>query len=689
MAPKAHPLNPMAADDIRFESISPGGPATEVEMDQTIQDVVLSDNPYPKAILPIKEDKLDKLKIFLDDWLESLLSSQQPKLAEWAKQEEEYRAVQQGPRTHPFVGACGDIVPVSAMAVDPIHARLDTGIFKADPVFSLKGLKKSVLPYIPALEVWIEYYQKYKAQLRTVASPRLLEMTKHGTCAFKTVYDRERYKIKTYDPRWNVISKEVTRFSGPRTFGVPLQDLLFPPGYQHLQKCPFVAERQRFRFEDLMIAQKSGKLGNVESLRNQEYDTRNIVDLERQESSNHKDSDRRVSDLIEVWECWADFDIDGDDLPERIVVTYHRDTREILQLRYNWYFHQQKPFTVIPYSITNDSLYGIGIGEMSSFFQAAQTQWHRLATDNAYLANIRMFIAKKESGIEEVPKMYAGRTFFVDNPATDFLPFQAAEIYPSTLQERQNLFGLAEKRTGVSDYLTGRESPIVGSRATATSTVALIQEGTRRVEEVLENVRGGFAEIVQLWMYIWIQYGLDGLDEIVFGGDDIADKLREFFDSVSADNVDGAIAIDLSATDAANNRSVQQQVQLAILQTMMQYLNKLVEAGQLAISAAQTQPVLTQLIGEVMESARRMFKDLLNKYDIRNPDDYLPDLQEFLNNAVAQGQGGAGVPPGQVGGAGTTPGLPPVPQQAASPTAAFAERRGVGDPNAPITPATG
>lgn len=679
----------MAADDIRFESITPGGPPQEVNIDQTVQDVVLSDDPYPKAILKVKEDRLDRLKIELDEWLDSLLSSQQDKLQEWATQEEEYRAIPEGPRTHPFVGACGDIVPVSAMAVDPIHARLDTGIFKADPVFTLKGLKKSVLKYIPALEVWIEYYQKYKAELRSIVSPRLLEMTKHGTMVLKTVYDRERYKIMTYDPRWNVIEKEVTRFSGPRTFGIPLQDFLFPPGYQHLQKCPFVAERQRMRFDDLMVAQKSGKLANVEKLRNQEFDTRNAVDLERQESSNHKDTNRKVSDLIEVWECWFDFDIDGDDLPERIVVTYHRSTREILQLRYNWYFHQRKPYTVVPYSITNDSLYGIGIGEMSSFFQSAQTQWHRLATDNAYLANIRMFIAKKESGIEEVPKMYAGRTFFVDDPSKDFLPFQAAEVYPSTLQERQNLFGLAEKRTGVSDYLTGRESPIVGSRATATSTVALIQEGTRRVEEVLENVRAGLSEIVQLWIYIWIQYGFDGLDEIVFGGDEIADLLKEFFDSVDASNIDGAIAIDLSATDAANNRSVQQQVQLAIIQTMMQYLNKLVEAGQLAISAAQAQPVLTQLIGEVMESARRMFKDLLNKYDIRNPDDYLPDLQQYLNNAVAQGQGGPGAPQGPTGGIGGAPSIAAPPQQAPSPTAAFAERRGVGDPNAPITPANG
>ena len=614
---------------------------------------------YPAAILPMSKEDETKLSIWLDEHITSMLSAMDAKKEEWAVQEQNYRARSLGPQSQPYVGACGDVVPVTAMAVDPIHARLDTGIFKPSPVFVLKALKKKATKYVDSLEDWIEFYQKHILNLRQVVSPRLLEMTKHGTMVLKTVYDHETYGVKAYDKNWKVVTKNIDRFKGPRVFGVNLADFLFPPDYQHLQDCPIVAERQRWSEGELYIAQASGKLVSVEKVCNQKTVARDVLEVERQEAANHVENQTQQNDLIDdIYECWFDYDIDGDDLPEHCVVTYHMPTRTYLQRRYNWYFHQRKPFTVIPYSIANDSLYGVGIGEMSEFFQSAQTKWHRMATDNTYLANIRMFVAKKESGIEEVPKIYTGRTFFVDNPATDFLPFQAAEIYPSTLQERQNLFGLAEKRTGVSDYLTGRESPIVGSRATATSTVALIQEGTKRVEEVLDNVRIGLAEVVENCLYIWIQYGLDGMDDLVFGGDDIATDLKEFFDSVNEENVHGALAIDLSATDAANNKSIQQQVQLAIIQTMMQYLDKLVQAGQLAIQAAATQPQLTQLVSDVMEAARKLFRDLLQKYDIRNPDEYLPDLQQYLNNAVAQGQG---IPGGPGGSAPPTPGQPGVP----------------------------
>lgn len=670
------------------------GGAEEVTIDQSAgappSPEILSDKRFPDPVIDLSDEQEKRLKEWVGNWLTALKSAHNDKVTEWAAQEAAYRAISLGPQNTPFVGACGDVVPVIAMAVDPIHARLDTGIFKAKPVFKLTGLKKSVLKYMNAVEQWIEYYQKNRLKLRSVASPRILECTKHGTMIYKTVYEHETYKLKGYDKKWKVIDKEVVAFSGPKVYGISIQDLLFPPGYQHLNDVPFLAERIRTTRGLLKIAEASGKLKDVDRVKDEATNQKDELRDERQVSANHQDPGHTTGDSIEIWEIWCDFILDEEKgIPERLVITYHEGTGALLQCRYNWYFHQRKPYTVIPYQLTNDSLYGLGICEMSGFFQDAQTKWHRMATDNAYLANIRMFIAKKDCGIEEVPKLYTGRTFFVDNPQTDFVPFAAAEVYASTLQERQNLFGLVEKRTGISDYLTGRESPIIGSRATATSTVALIQEGTRRVEEVLENIRAGYSEIMQLCMYIWIQYGLDGIDDVVFGDDEAGQLVKDFFDNATQDNVAGMLAIDLSATDASNNKAVQQQVQLAIIQVMMQYLDKLVQAGQLALSAAASQPSLTALIGAVMESARKMFMDLLSKHDIKNPEDYLPDLEVYLKSAVAQAAGPPGGPTPGGGGAPGAPGIPGNPGAPNNPTAEFAARTGVGDPTAPIPPATG
>ncbi len=605
--------------------------------------------PYPDAILPMGEEKLNEFKGWLDIWLDTMISQQADKIQQWADEERAYRALSSGPRSEPYEGACGDVVPAIAMAVDPIQARLSTGIFKSDPVFRLKPLRKSYSKAINGLERWIEYYQKHKLNFRNIAAPRLFEFAKHGTMVYKTIYDRDTYRIKSYDRDWKVTKKEVTRFSGPRVIGIPLQNFLFPARYQTVQQCPIVAERIVTTMSELLRMQESKKVTDVDKLKGQEQMMSNQLETEQQESSNHKESIEQTKLYLELYEVWCDYDVDGDGVPESLVVTYHKPSQTILQLRYNWYFHQRKPYTVIPYTVANSSLWGVGIAEMTKPFQDQLTTWHRIATDNAYLANIRMFITKKESGIENRPKLYSGRVFKVDDPKSDFIPFAAADIYNSTLAERQNLFGLAEKRTGISDYLTGRESPVIGSRATATSTLALIQEGTRRVEEVLENIRNGYAEIMQNCLAIWVQYGLDGLDELVFADDELVSQLRDFFASVREENVDGALAIDLSATDAANNKTAQQQMQLAIIQVMMTYLEKLVQVSQLALQAQQTQPTLATMLGEVMTAARNMFRDLLNKYDVRNPDDYLPDLEKYLNDTAATGQQPAGGVEGLLG----------------------------------------
>jgi hypothetical protein len=620
----------------------------------------------PPPIIEMPEETRDNLLIWIDTWYQDLTSAQADKQDDWAEQEAAYRAVTPDSLMfEPFRGACRDVIPVGAMAVDPIHARLDIGIFKQDPVITLKGLRKDVLPLIPAVQAFIDKYQKNYLKLRRVSSPRLLECTKLGTCVFKVVYDRDEYPVMKYSDDFKEIRKvKQVRFAGPRVFGIHLGDLLFPPFYETPNECPIIFERQRTTYEALKVLEAAGKLADVEKVKNQQtLGIRTKVEDAREKAGKHA-LRTTFANEITVYEVWCDYDIDGDGIPEHLVATYHHETRTLLQLRLNWYFHQRKPYVIIPYTITNDTMYGLGIMEMVKPLQDAITKWHRMAQDNAYIANIRMFIAKKNSGIEQVPRLYAGKCFFVDDPTKDFIPFAGGDIYPSTLAERQNLFGMVEKRTGVSDYLQGRESPIIGTRATATSTLALIKEGTQRVEEVLENLRQGFSEIIEYCVSLWIQYGTGGLEDLLFEDDKIAQDVKTFFKQITHENVNGALAVDLTVTDASSNRQAQQQMQLSLIQVMMQYLEKAIQlAEQALIAAKQGLPEFQEMAKEVLAAARTMFRDLVAKYDIRNPEDYLPDLEKFLNGGQGQvppaaGQGLGGGAEGQSGGPPGTGGLP-------------------------------
>jgi hypothetical protein len=691
-------------DTIQFQNLgqagaTPGDPLPPAMEDDGVTPLRPT-NAYPKNDLKITDEKREEFLIWMSQKVQELIDAQQDKQTEWANSEIAYRALQRGMGFNngagirdftplPFEGASTVTIPVIAMAVDPIHARLDTGIFKQDPVIRIKGLKKSILKYTNALEEFVDMNQKHRWQLRSVFSPGILEFCKLGTMFYRTEYENVEYDTSVYDEQFNVIKTHVVEYKGPKVFRVSIGDMLFPSNYTNLQDPPLIAERVRTTLDKLRIAQASGKLKNVEAIA--DFKTIDRTDLEAalEDASNHHSITYTRDDLT-VYRVWCDYDILGKGTPQKLYCVYHLPSRSICSLRLNWYFNQRRPYTAIPYTTANNSIYGLGICEMVRPFQDSITQWERMASDNAYIANIRMFIVRKGSGIEEVPRLYAGRCFFVEEPKADFIPFNTGDIYPSTLSERQNLFGMVEKRTGVSDYLTGRESPIIGSRATATSTLALIQEGTKRVEQVLENIRLGIAEIVQNAFDIWTQYGVDGIEDDVFAGDQTGQLVKEFFDSQASHNtVRGALAIDLSATDAAGNRQVQQQLQLSIIQLMMGYYEKLMGAAQMALQAQAQAPQLSELILATMDAASKMFKDLLQKYDIRNPDDYLPDIRQYITgqpvgmpSAPVAGQGPSAGLGGQPGGPPVSPRIPTGPQPAtpALPGSAGALDNGGGSP---------
>ncbi len=624
--------------------------------------------PKPvKAILPMSEKKAGELTRWLDEQMNALIIEQETKIQEFAIYEQAYRAMPEKPKDVPFANACTDVMPLIASAVDPVFARLDTGIFRQDPPFRVGALRKSMKQYEIPLQKFTNYYMKHIIDLRKTSQPRLLELAKFGTCVFYIDYRHKKQKVKIYDSEGKPQTEERTTFCGPVIEGVELSDFFFGALHQDIQECPIVFRRIRTTVDKLRALEYQEWITGVDKIsafggRHE----RSTMEDTLEATQNHGTNIAADENEIIVYEAFFHYDHDGDGHTDLLRAVIYKDAGKennatqpitLLQLRLHDAWHGRYPFVVIPYNTNNQSIYGTGLGETTYPFQLAVTRFHQLATDNAFIANARMFAIKRNTpGIEGDVKPYAGKTFHVENPQTDIAPVQLGEIYPSTLTERQNLIGLAEKRTGVSDYLTGRESPIIGSRATATSTLALIQEGTKRVEQVMENIRGGYAEMIEMCFHLWAQYGTYDVLDYAFGDEETGAKVDEFFKSVAPRaRLRGAFTVDIGVTDATTNRQVQQQQQLALINVMQMYLEKLVQLGQLSIQMAQT-PQMLELIKEVIKSANLMFKDLLVKYDIQNAEDYLPDILKLFPQVGEPESDAIGVP-GETGGPGLDGGI--------------------------------
>jgi hypothetical protein len=272
--------------DIQFIGDQGGQPPEEVDSEgNSTQGGVTAvadgnEDAYPAPILPISKETEARLKAHISEWLTSLQQSHTDKVKEWADQEAGYRAISDGPKNTPFVGACGDVVPVIAMAVDPVHARLDTGIFKAKPVFKLTGLKKSILPVHRRARTVDRVLPEAPAALPAVCSPRILEMTKHGTMIYKTVYERET--LQDQGLRSQVEGRRQGRHHLRRTEDLRDQHSgpALPPDTSISTTVPSWRS-VRTTYGNLKIAEASNKLKNVEKLADQEVSTSGCPERER------------------------------------------------------------------------------------------------------------------------------------------------------------------------------------------------------------------------------------------------------------------------------------------------------------------------------------------------------------------------------------------------------------------------
>lgn len=607
---------------------------------------------YPKAMLKLSDEVRKNMMTWVSDQLYQLRDAYELKREEWNIYEMAYKAHPEAPKSMPFVGASTDVIPLIASMIDPVHARLETGIFRQDPPFKLVGLRKSMVKYAKPLEKFINFYAKNIIDARRVSSPRLLELCKLGTCVFYVDYRIVKSTRKYYgkDGKIETETKVVSR--GPVWEGVELSDFLFPALYQNVQDAPLVARRIRTSISRMRELESQGWCVGVDELTKFAGRSRTSTEDTHEESHGISTIVSNEEAELEIYEVFFRYDT-GDGVQTMLRGLVHLDPSSkddvspltILQLRLHDAWHGKYPFVLMNYTLNNLSLLGTGLSEMIYPFQLSVTRYHQLAQDNAFIANAKMFAIKRGiAGLEGDVKVYAGRTFYVEDPGKDIVPIAMGDIYPSTLSERQNILGLAEKRTGVSDYMVGRESPIIGSRATATSTLALIQEGTKRVEQVMENIRVGYVELHEMSMSLWAQYGVWDMEEYPFGSEEDAALVHEYFTSIAPRaRTDGAFAVNIGVTDATTNRQVQQQMQLALIQVMQGYLRQLIELGQLSMQLAQV-PQMMVLVSEVIRSAHTMFRDLLSKYDIPNAEEYLPDVLKLIPSVGAAGANQGGLP---------------------------------------------
>lgn len=637
---------------------------------------------------------------WLDAEMTNALAVHDSLVATWIRWLELYRApVKQPTRRVPVEGAANFMLPIIASDADPLYAKFIQSLHATEDVWTLTALNERWVDAAKPLQDFLTWLDTNLLHMYDVNKRVVSEMVKLGTGIYKTGWHYEKRPIYTYDDQGKVIRAEKIK-GAPFVDHVRLSDFLFPPTAYSIDPdaqggAQWVAERLRVKVDRLKwLAESSDPmLPNVAKdvlAKIIKFEESGVTDYDAaiQQQDYVKAASGAVANLdtgmttpsglatgissaigttrireIELWEVHARFATGVNDSEDDVVLWYHKPTRLFVRGVYQYYHHGKRPYEVVRY-FPGDGFYGIGVCEQTEMFQLAESDLFNFTHDNVLLANSRMVVASSGTNIAPGEPFYPQKVWVVDGDVRQsFGIFPMADIYTSLPLLGESLAQKRERRNGMGDLQAGQLQSLP-SRTPATTTLSLLQEGQRRPDLTLKDMKYSGLSIVGLrLLQLCQQYMTSPVD---VGGKALLKMMVEMLGQpegeaaaraivMPAENVETGIGCAISATSGSQNKETKKQDYLALMQIANQTTQSLVGLAQMATQFAGT-PVAAMAqagIGAQLELGNR----LLEAYDIQNRDRIIPDpsMAQAAGQTSAAGQnpaqaGGGPVPAGANGG---------------------------------------
>jgi hypothetical protein len=266
--------------------------------------------------------------------------------------------------------------------------------------------------------------------------------------------------------------------------------------------------------------------------------------------------------------------------------------------------------------------------------QTAMATMLNQTIDNATAANTVFIKARKGSGIKSGTRIYPMKVFELQD--LNDLQF---ESFGSNNGGMFNLMGMirdfGERRVGVSDYNLGRENPSANYAATATSTLALLNESSRRFDTTLKDLRRVLSRVGMQILQMYAQFKPKGMDYAVLEPDrqQLLKQMMKLNPALLRDRV----VMEVTAASTARSKPIEQQMYGQFFQLLIGYYTQMVQGLQLAMNP-QVPSGLREFAEEAAKGATQVMKKIIGTFEIKDVEKYLPNLDYVFNIAVQEEQ---------------------------------------------------
>ena len=615
--------------------------------------------PAPEPVLvEFTEQSKGEFVRKLDDVLRPAIEVQEQRRQQLAELRRAYKAIPEHKRkTFPWDGASNMVVPHVGTAVDAIVARLMGAILQAKDFCEVKIIDPTWEQLEQPIQRWVNTFISGSGAFDRIRS-FLFDAALNGDAFVEPQWVEETRTYHHYSPTSGaIVQTDLPSYSGVKWNVTIADDVIAPQGYDDWDELPWFATVLRYTWDELQGLSEAGLFNDVEKLKDhskERDDPRYRVTQEAQHATGGVEKTYECyqihgrwpipstpSEAREEWNTDEKAQSSTAEPPEgaeyqEVILVYHMPTQTLLRAIYNPYFGFTRHFVRVPFLIQPHELYGMGVAEQVLPFQDEATALHNQVVDSGTAANAGMIVTTPDSNIARDQRIFPGRIIISDKP-NDIKILRLSE--PShSLSSMEQLSGRYQQvRSGVSDYNLGNESSVAPSRATATGTTALIQQGNIRFNVSIEDVRKAIEEL----LYLTIQQEQQFRPEGTPVGDGTVITWPE-------GDPRTAIGLKITLTSEVINRETEIQSFQILFQILTQYYERFMQSTAMVMNP-QFPPQLKIAAIQVMNATHNIIKRLVERFDIENVDEVVPNIVASMQ-AMVGGLNGLGTPGQNVGG---------------------------------------
>jgi len=526
-------------------------------------------------------EQREQLTTWLTQDLEDAISTRTQQDILWSELLRMYEGVPSKPvRDVPIPNAPNLEVPLGAIAADAIYAQALDTLFQISPVVTARPLDGRYVKHAKAMQRFIDWGTNNEWGLRQAVTHALLDNTQLGTGVYYVPWIEKKRKTPL---------GERTTQNSPVIRTVPVEDFFVPGSSpQSVHDARWIAVRHWLTKPELQ--QRAIALGwDIEGVTTTA--ARDSVRTRRELLARTKDSGEADRELYEVFDAYMHYDIDGDGIPEDLLVTFDRTSRTILRVVPNP-FDRSRPFEVMQYQPRPHLFYGMGVVELLKPFQAEASEIHNQRVLNMMLANCRMWVGK-EGHINESMEVWPSKIITTPDPKNDFIGLQMADVYPSSERAEALVNGYGERRVGLNDLQQGQPGNL-GNRTPATTALSVLQAVNQRFAPAFEGMRHATAAAVRQCLYRYQERALlddkvvEGRLQRVLGIEDATLVLEVLRDR----EFDDSMAIEMTANSATINKDADRQNAIQLMGMLTSYYEQVLGLTQLLVQPGLPPPVM-------------------------------------------------------------------------------------------------